>query len=79
MICSNKELLHKELGYLRLVFLKKNKYALWRVKQLMKEIEESQNKKEVTKASIMEHPNPQDQKFHSLLLPSTGSEGTAIV
>ena len=45
----------------------------------MKEIEESQNQKEVTKTSIMEHPNPQEQKFHSLLLPSTGSEGTAIV
>ena len=52
---------------------------MWGIKQLMKEIEESQNKKEVTKASIMEHPNPQEQKFHSLLLPSTGSEGTAIV
>lgn len=59
--------------------MKKHKYALWRIKQLMKEIEKSQNQKEVTETSITEHPNPQEQKFRSLLLPYKGSEGTAIV
>lgn len=39
----------------------------------------SQNQKEVTETSITEHPNPQEQKFRSLLLPYKGSEGTAIV
>ena len=43
LVCSNKELLHKELEYLRSVFLKKNGYPLSTIKQLMKETEESQN------------------------------------
>ena len=50
LICSNKELLHKELAYLRSVFLKKNGYPLSTIKQLMKEIEESQKQKEVTES-----------------------------
>ena len=50
LICSNKELLHKELAYLRSIFLKKNGYHLSTIKQLMKEIEESQKQKEVTES-----------------------------
>ena len=50
LICSNKELLHKELAYLRSIFLKKNGYPLSTIKQLMKEIGESQKQKEVTKS-----------------------------
>ena len=42
LVCSNKELLHKELAYLILVFLKKNGSPLSTIKQLMKEIEEIQ-------------------------------------
>ena len=79
LIYSNKELLHKELAYLRLVFLKKNDYPLWTMKQLMKEIEESQKQKEVTQISITELENSQEQKFHSLLLHFVGSKGTTIV
>ena len=64
----------------RLVFLKKNGHPLLTIKQLMKEIEESQKQKEVTQASIMEqpNPNPQEQKAHSLLLPFVGFKGTTI-
>ena len=69
LVCSNKELLHKELEYLRSVFLKKNGYPLSTIKQLMKEIEESQKQKEVTQVGMTEQPNPQEQKVHSLLLP----------
>ena len=36
LVCSNKELLHKELAYLKSVFLKKNCYTLSTKKQLMK-------------------------------------------
>ena len=79
LICSNKELLHKELAYLGSVFLKKNGYPLCTIKQLMKEIEESQKQKEVTQVSMTEQPNPQEQKVHSLLLPFAGSKGTTIV
>ena len=49
------------------------------IKQLMQEMEESQKKKEVTQASMMDQPNSQEQKVHSLLLPFTGSKGTTIV
>ena len=79
LVCSNKELLHKELEYLRSVFLKKNGYPLSTIKQLMKEIEESQKQKEVTQISMTEQPNPQEQKVHSLLLPFAGSKRTTIV
>ena len=33
LVCSNKELIHKELAYVRSVFLKKNSYSLWIIKQ----------------------------------------------
>ena len=52
-----------------MVFLKKNDYPLSKIKQLMKEIEESQKQKEVTQVGMTEQPNPQEQKVHSLLLP----------
>ena len=35
----------------------------------MKEIEAKQKQKELTQISMMEQPNPQEQKVHSLLLP----------
>ena len=62
LVCSNKELLHKELVYLKLVFLKKNDYPLSTIKQLMKETEEKQKQRQVTQISIMEQPNPQEEK-----------------
>ena len=48
LVCSNKELLRKELAYLKSVFLKKNGYTLSTIKQLMKEIEEKQKQKEIS-------------------------------
>ena len=39
----------------------------------MKEVEGSQKRKEVTQVSMMEHPNPQEERVHSLLLPFTDS------
>ena len=48
MFHNTKEPLHKELAYLKSVFLKKNGYPLLAIKQLMKEIEERQKQKEVT-------------------------------
>ena len=60
LVCSNKELLHKELAYLKSVFLKKNGYPLSTVKQLMKEIEEKQKQKKVTQISVTEQLNPQE-------------------
>ena len=59
LVYSNKELLHKELAYLRSVFLKKNGYPLWAIKQLMKEVEESQKQMKVTQISMAEQLNPQ--------------------
>ena len=59
--------------------MKKNGYPLSTIKQLMKEIEESQKQKEVTQISMTEQPNPQEQKVHSLLLPFAGSKSTTIV
>ena len=44
LVCSNKELLRKELAYLKSVFLKRNGYPLSTIKQLLKEIEEKQKK-----------------------------------
>ena len=79
LICSNKELLHKELEYLRSVFLKKNGYPL----STIKKTNERNRRKSKTKWS---HPsqydgtaNPQEQKVHSLLLPFADSKGTTIV
>ena len=79
LICSNKELLQKELVNLRSVYLKKSGYPLSTIKQLMQEIEESPKQKEVTQVSMMDQPNPQEQKVHSLLLPFAGSKGTILV
>ena len=79
LVCSNKELLHKELANLKSVFLKKNGYPLSTMSQLMKEIEEKQKEKEVTQISMTEQSNPQEEKVHSLLLPFTGPKGTSIV
>ena len=79
LVCSNKELLHNKLAYLRSVFLEKYGYPLTTIKQLMKEIEENQKQKEVTQISMMEQPNPQEQKVHSLLLSFVSSKSTAIV
>ena len=79
LVCSNKELLRKELAYLKSVFLKKNGYTLSTIKQLMKEIEEKQKQKKVTQISMTEQPNPQEQKVHSFLLPFAGPKGTTIV
>ena len=47
----------------------------------MKVIEEKQKQKqkEVTQISVTEQPNPQEQKVHSLLLPSAGPKSTTIV
>ena len=72
LVCSNKELLHNELAYLKSVFLKENGYPLLTIKGLMKEIEEKQKQKEVTQISVTEQSNPQEQKVHSLLLPFVG-------
>ena len=64
-----------------MVFLKKIGYPLLTIKQLMKVIEEKQKQKqkEVTQISVTEQPNPQEQKVHSLLLPSAGPKSTTIV
>ena len=70
---------HKQLAYLKSVFLKKNGYPLSAIKQLMKETEERQKQKKITQISMTEQPNPQEQKVHSLLLPFAGSKGTTIV
>ena len=79
LVCSNKELLHKELAFLISVFLKKNDCPLSTTNQLMKEIEERQKQKEVTQISMTEQPNSQEQEVHSLLLPFAGPKGTTIV
>ena len=72
LVCSNKELLHNELAYLKSVFLKEYGYPLLTIKGPMKEIDEKQKQKEVTQISVTEQPNPQEQKVHSLLLPFVG-------
>ena len=79
LVCSNKELPHKGLAYLKSVFLKKNGYPLSTIKQLMKEIEEKQKQKEITQIGMTEQPSPQEQKVHSLLLLFLGPKCTAIV
>ena len=57
LVCSNKKRVHKELAYLKLVFLKKNGYPLSAIKQLMREIEERKKQNEVTQISMSEQPN----------------------
>ena len=52
---------------------------MWTIKQLIKEVEESQKQKEVTQVSMTQQPNPKEQRVHSLLLPFAGSKGTTIV
>ena len=59
--------------------MKKSGYPLSTIKQLMKDIEESQKQNEVTQVSMTEQPNPQEQKLHSLLLPFAGSKGIALI
>ena len=59
--------------------MKKNSYPFSTIKQLMKEIEESQKQKEVTQVSMTDQLNPQQQTVHSLLLRFAGSKGTTIV
>ena len=49
--------------------MKKTGYPLSTIKQVIKEIEAKQKQKEVTQISMMEQPNSQEQKVHSLLLP----------
>ena len=44
----------------------------------MKEVKESQKQKEVTHNSMVEQPNPQEERVYSLL-SFTGSKGTTIV
>ena len=55
------------------MFLKKNDYFLWAITQLMKEVEETQKRKEATEVSMVEHPSQQEQKVYFLLLLFTGS------
>ena len=50
LVYSNQELLHKELAYLRSIFLKKNGYPLQTIKKLMKEVEENKKKKKSPKS-----------------------------
>ena len=52
---------------------------MWTIKQLIKEVEESQKQKEVTQVSMTQQPNPKEQRVHSLLLPFAGSKGITIV
>ena len=59
--------------------MKKNGYPLLTIKQLMKDIEESQKQNEVTQVSTTEQPSPQEQKLHSLVLPFADSKGTALM
>ena len=68
-----KKKLPTELAYLKAVFLKKNDYLLWAITQLMKEVEETQKRKEATEVSMVEHPSQQEQKVYFLLLIFTGS------
>ena len=79
LVCSNKELPHKELAYLKSVLLKKNGYPLSTIKQLMKEIEEKEKLKEITQIGMAEQPSLQEQKVHSLLLLFLGPKCTAII
>ena len=58
--------------YLRPVILRKNNYPLWTIKQLMKEVEESQKQKEVSQISMAEQSNPKELRVHSLLLCLAG-------
>ena len=64
---------------MRSVFIKKNGYRLRIIKQLIKEVEESQKQKEVNQISMKEQPNPKEQRVYSLLLPFAGSKGITIV
>ena len=52
---------------------------MWIIKQVMKEVEESQKQKEATQVMMTEQPNPKEQRVCSLLLPFVGSKGTTIV
>ena len=79
LVFSNKEVLNKELGYLKPVFLKKNGYPLSTIIQLMKEIEERQKQKEVIQISMKVLPNPLEQKVQSLILPFVVPKGIQLL
>ena len=78
LVCSNKELLHQELAYLRTIFFKKNGYPLQTIKQ-KKESRRKSKTKEVTQINMTVHPNPQNHRVHSLLLTFAGSRHTTFV
>ena len=59
--------------------MKKNGFPLSTIKQLTKEIEDSQKQEEFAQVSMTEQANSQEWKVHFLLLPFAGSKGTNII
>lgn len=75
-ICSNEELLQKELDHLKIVFNKINEYPMWIIKQQLCDAKEIHQKNNVTKENADIEENP---KSHILLLPYMGTKGEHIV
>ena len=60
----------------------KDFHSVWKYILQIKTDEKSRRKskqKKVTQISMMEQPNPQEQRVYSLLLPFAGSQGSTIV
>ena len=81
-VCSNDELLQKELNHLSKAFHEVNDYPMWIIKQQLNDAREIHLSKMKEDKNIVpsENEEPQEeQKSHMILLPYRGTKGEHII
>ena len=72
-ICSNKELLEKEVKHLKHVFITINGFPLWVVSQVINRVENGISTSQINQSIV--NPEPLNVKQHKLILPYKGKNG----
>ena len=72
-ICSNKELLDKEVKHLKHVFITINGFPPWVVSQVISRVEKEVSTTQINQSII--NPGPLNVKQHKIILPYKGKKG----
>ena len=72
-ICSNKELLDKEVKHLKHVFITINGFPPWVVSQVISRVEKEVSTTQINQSII--NPGPLNVKQHKFILPYKGKKG----
>ena len=70
-VCSNQELLQKELNYIEKVFRANNNYPNWVIKKVLQQAKQQQQQQQITADAA--------RKNHFLLLPYKGEKGEHLI